>query len=587
MAIVRGTTIAIQQELGASMSTRHLRRALAIAAVSALGLAACGSSEAPGGDEPAEATSEAEAQCQDLAEAAEDAPESGADTFVFAASSDPATLNPFHASDGETFRIARQIFEGLVGTVPCTPDPAPLLATDWEGSEDGTSYTFTLRDDVQFHDGTPFNAQAVCDNFEYWNNQPKGPAQTEDVTYYWISLFRGFADTDPPSIYDSCEPNGDTEVTINLTEPFAGFVAAMSLPAFSMQSPTALQQYNQVGDGEDPTSTEYALRHPTGTGPYMLESWDRGNEVRLVANPNYWGGEVRTPNIVVTTIEDPGARRDAMINGEIDGYDLVAPGDIAPLEEAGVQIINRPAFNILYLGMNQQQEPLDDLKVRQAIAHAIDKQAVVDQTLPPGSEVAMEFIPPSVNGYSEDVVEYEYDPDKARQLLEEAGASNMTLDFNYPTDVSRPYMPSPQDTYNLIAQQLEDVGITINPVADVWTPDYLEKIQGTSEHGIHLLGWTGDYNDTDNFLGVFFGRESNEWGFDNPELFNALSEARQLPTIEEQAPAYQDINEMVMEFVPGVPIAHPVPSLAFGENVVGFVPSPVQDEPWTTTVVTE
>ena len=570
------------------MTTRPVRRGVLITmatALSALGLAACGS-DAPDATDPAEASSDAEAQCQELAAAVDEAPESGADTFVFAASADPATLNPFHASDGETFRIARQMFEGLVGTEPCTPDPAPGLATAWEAAEDGMSYTFTLQEGVQFHDGTPFNAQAVCDNFEYWNNQPEGPAQTEDVSYYWISLFRGFADTDPPSIYDSCEATSDTEVTINLTEPFAGFVAALSLPAFSMQSPTALETYNQVAAGEDPTSTEYALEHPTGTGPYMFESWDRGNEVRLVANPNYWGGTPRTPNITVTTIEDPGARRDALINGEIDGYDLVAPGDLAPLEEEGVQIINRPAFNILYLGMNQQQAPLDQLEVRQAIAHAIDKEAIV-ASLPEGSEVAKEFIPPSVNGYTDDVAEYEYDPELAQQMLEDAGASDLTLDFNYPTDVSRPYMPSPEDTYNLIAQQLEEVGITVNPVADVWTPDYLEKIQGTSDHGVHLLGWTGDYNDPDNFLGVFFGRESNEWGFDNPELFEALSEARQIPTVEEQTGAYEDINQMVMEFVPGVPIAHPVPSLAFGDNVEGFVPSPVQDEPWTTTVVVE
>ncbi len=569
------------------MSTRHFRRTLAITAVGALStLAACGSSE-PTPTDPAEAGSDAVSQCEELEAAAADAPASGADTFVFAASSDPATLNPFHASDGETFRVMRQIFEGLVGTKPCTPDPAPLLATSWESSSDGKSTTFTLQEGVQFSDGTPFNAQAVCDNFEYWNNQPKGPAQTEDVSYYWISLFRGFADTDPPSIYDSCDPTSDTEVTINLTEPFAGFVPAMSLPAFSMQSPTALDKYNQVANGEDPTSTEYALRHPTGTGPYVLDEWDRGNEITLAANPDYWGEAPRTPNITVTTIEDPGARRDALTNGEIDGYDLVAPGDIAPLEDAGVQIVNRPAFNILYLGMNQQQAPLDDIKVRQAIAYAIDKQAVLDGSLPPGSEVAKEFIPPSVNGYTDEVAEYPYDPEKAMALLEEAGATDLTIDFNYPTDVSRPYMPSPVDTYNIISTQLEKVGITVNPVSDQWTPDYLEKIQGTDDHGIHLLGWTGDYNDTDNFLGVFFGRESNEWGFDNPELFAALSAARQIPTVEEQTTAYQDINQMVMDYLPGVPIAHPVPSLAFGENVQGYVPSPVQDEPWTTVVVTE
>ena len=110
-------------------------------------------------------------------------------TFVFGASSDPVSLDPAFASDGETFRVARQMFEGLVGTEPGTADPAPLLATEWEGSDDGLSYTFTLRDDVTFHDGEPFNAEAVCANFDRWYNW-KGLLQSENISYYYNSLFR-------------------------------------------------------------------------------------------------------------------------------------------------------------------------------------------------------------------------------------------------------------------------------------------------------------------------------------------------------------------------------------------------------------
>ncbi|HZG97123.1 MAG TPA: ABC transporter substrate-binding protein [Nocardioidaceae bacterium] len=561
----------------------------AVAAASALGLSACGSSEDPTTADSGAAASEAETQCKELADSAADAPDSGADTFVFAASADPVTLNPFHASDGETFRISRQIFEGLVAVEPCTPDPTPGLATEWESSEDGKSTTFTLEEGVTFHDGTPFNAEAVCKNFEYFNNQPKGPAQSADVSYYWLSLFKGFADSKTESIYESCEANGDTEVTITLNQPFAGFVASMSLPAFSMQSPTALEKYDTVADGEDPTSSPYATAHPTGTGPYKFSEWNRGKEVRLVANEDYWNTDAapKTPNVVIPTIEDPGARRDALTNGDIDGYDLVAPGDIAALEESGQQIVNRPAFNVLYLGMNQAVPELADIKVRQAIAHAIDKEEIVAQTLPEGSVVANQFVPDSINGYSEDVTEYEYDVEKAKSLLAEAGAEDLTLDFNYPVDVSRPYMPSPVDTFNVLRTQLKAAGITVKPVSDAWSPDYLDKIQGTKDHGLHLLGWTGDYNDTDNFLGVFFGAETMEWGFNNQELFDALTEARQLPTVEEQQPLYEDINEQVMDYLPGVPIAHPVPSLAFAESVQGFIPSPVQDEPWNQVVVTE
>jgi peptide/nickel transport system substrate-binding protein len=130
----------------------------------------------------------------------------------------------------------------------------------------------------------------------------------------------------------------------------------------------------------------------------------------------------------------------------------------------------------------------------------------------------------------------------------------------------------------VIRTQLEAVGLKIKPTADQWDPDYLEKIQGTPNHGIHLLGWTGDYNDTDNFVGVFFGQEKPEFGFDNPELFQALSAARQEPVLEEQTPMYEDINKMVSEFVPAVPLAHPAPSLAFSDRVDDYPASPVNDE---------
>jgi peptide/nickel transport system substrate-binding protein len=560
----------------------------AVGSITAIGLVACGSSEPPPTSDAnnEEATSEAEAQCKELADAVADAPDSGADTFVFAGSSDPATLNPFFASDGETFRVARQMFEGLVGVEPCTAEPAPLLATEWETSEDGLSTTFTLQEGVKFHDGNDFNAEAVCANFEWMNNQPKGPSQSPDNSYYYQTLFKGFG---ADSIYDGCEADGN-QATITLNQAFAGFVPAMSLPAFSMQSPTAIAENGTVQDGGDPLTTVYATEAPAGTGPYQFDSWNRGQEIRLTAFDDYWGEAAKTPNIVVQTIEDLSARRDALIAGEIDGYDLVAPADISTLEEEGKQLVNRPPFNILYLGFNQSPKsgaPLDDPLVRQAIAHAIDKQAVVDQTLPPGSALATQFVPPVVSGYSDGVTEYEYDPEKARELLAEAGAEDLELMFNYPSDVSRPYMPSPVDTMQEIRAQLEEVGITVNPTPDQWDPDYLGRIQNSDDHDIHLLGWTGDYNDTDNFLGVFFGQETKEWGFDNKEIFDALTEARGLPTPEEQQPLYEDINDQVMEFLPGIPIAHPVPTLAFGDSVEGYIPSPVQDEVWNTVVVTE
>ncbi len=339
-------------------------------------------------------------------------------TFVFASSGDISGLDPAMANDGETFRVSRQIFEGLVGVEPGTADPAPGLAESWTQSEDGLSYTFTLKEGVTFHDGTDFNAEAVCFNFDRMNNFT-GVAASESLSYYWGKLMRGYADTGT-SIYGGCEATSDTEAVITLTQPFAGFIPALSLPSFAIQSPTALEEYSADevgGTPEAPVLSEYAQGHPVGTGPFKFDEWSPGESVTLSAYEDYWGDQGQVQEIIFQVIGETTARRQALESGSIDGYDLVAPADLGALEEAGFNLVNRDPFNILYLGINQKAPGLSDPKVRQAIAHAIDKEQLVAQVLPEGTEVAQEFMPPAVIGWNEDVPTYDYDPEAAQALL--------------------------------------------------------------------------------------------------------------------------------------------------------------------------
>ena len=516
------------------------------------------------------------------------------DTFIFAGSSDPVMLDPAMASDGESFRISRQIFEGLVSVKPGTTEPEALLATAWESSEDGKEHTFTLKSGVKFHDGTDFNAEAVCANFERWANW-KGLNQNENITYYYGKLFQGYRNPEAGAqkgIYEGCEAKSPTEATIKLSKPFASFVDAMTLPAFSMQSPEAMKKYNAddtQGTESDPRFSEYATAHPTGTGPFKFEKWDRGQQVVLTRNDDYHGEKAKISRAIIRIISDPKARTQELQAGNIDGYDLVAPADVQALKDKGFQVMNRPAFNILYLAFNQNSEPMKDVRVRQALNHAIDKEAVIKQSLPEGTVAATQFMPDMVNGYATDVTTYDYNPEKAKQLLAEVGQENLTVRFAYPTGVSRPYMPTPEDTYVALKSQLEAVGIKVEPVTAKWSPDYIDLAtspEGIDKRDVHMLGWTGDYNDPDNFIGVFFGKKTNEWGFDNPEIFSALGAARELNTKDAQETAYQDVSKKIAEFAPGVPIAHPAPSLAFGKGVQGYNPSPVQDEVWNSVTVT-
>ncbi|GAA2002095.1 ABC transporter substrate-binding protein [Microbacterium ulmi] len=548
-------------------SRRRLLAGVAAVAIGALALTACSS------------------QRDDDADTGE-----GSDvdsTFVFGASGDPASLDPAFASDGETFRVARQMFEGLVGTVPGTADPAPLLAKSWE-QPDATTYVFTLEEGVKFHDGTDFNADAVCFNFDR-QNAFTGVAASQSMAYYWGVIMRGFGDD---SIYDSCTADSDYQATITLTQPFAGFIPALSLPSFSIQSPTALEEYgaDDIGGTEEaPIQSEYGQGHPTGTGPFKFDSIEPGEQTTLSAFDDYWGEQGDVQEIIFRVIGDTTARRQALEAGSIDGYDLVAPADLQALDDAGFTLVNRAPFNVLYLGMNQAAPGLSDPKVREAIAHAIDKDALIAQVLPEGTEAATQFMPDSVIGWNDSVTEYAYDPELAKSLLAEAGYTDenpLTITFNYPVNISRPYMPNPEQIFTNLSTQLEAVGITLNPVSNEWV-EYLDLIQGGSDHGIHLLGWTGDYNDPDNFVGTFFGLPTNEWGFDNPELFAALTEARGLATEDEQRAAYEEINEQIMQFLPGVPLAHPVPTLAFDPRVTSYPASPVQDEVYNMVELSE
>ncbi|MEV8251745.1 ABC transporter substrate-binding protein [Microbacterium sp. NPDC076768] len=527
-------------------------------------------------------------------ERGDDSSDGGGDvdgTFVFAASSDPASLDPAFAQDGESFRVSRQIFEGLVGTEPGTANPAPLLAESWESSEDGMSHTFVLQEDVTFQDGTPFNAEAVCVNFDRWYNWT-GLAASEAFGYYYNKLFKGYADSAADAVYKSCTPDGDYAVTIELNKPFAGFVASLSLPSFAMQSPSAMQEFgaDEVGgSAEAPQLSEYAMGNPVGTGPYQFDEWAPGEQVTLSAYDGYWGDPGQIDEIIFRTIDDPTARRQALESGSIDGYDLVGPADTKALDDDGFTMVSRPPFTILYLAFNQAVPELQDPKVREALSYAVDKDALITQVLPEGTEKATQFVPDTVNGYNPDVTTFDYDPEKAKALLAEAGydeANPLALTFNYPVNVSRPYMPDPEQIFTVLSSQLAEVGVETTPVSEEWV-EYLDRTTGTADHGIHLLGWTGDYNDTDNFVGVFFGQQSSEWGFDNPELFQKLNEARGVSSLEDQTPLYEDINEMVAQFIPGVPLAHPAPTLAFDSRVKSYPASPVNDEVFTDIVLTK
>ncbi|MFC4062128.1 ABC transporter substrate-binding protein [Planomonospora corallina] len=509
-------------------------------------------------------------------------------TLIFASSADPAILDPAFHSDGESSRVTNQIFETLVATEQGGTGVAPGLAESWKVSEDARTYTFTLRKGVKFHDGEPLNAAAVCANFERWYNFT-GLAQSDSVSYYWVTVFRGFAknesDTLGKSLYGGCEADGESTVVLKLTEPSAVVLSALTLSSFGIASPKALKEHKAdevSGTAESPQFTgTFGTQHPIGTGPFKFASWTRGDKLELVRNDDYWGEKAKLEKIIFRPIEKAADRAQALRAGSVHAFDYADPADLESLKSSGAQVLERAPFNMGYLGFSQKTEIMKNQKIRQAIAHAINRENVVKTKYGAGAKVAHAFMPDSLWSYSEDFTKYGYDTARAKQLIAESGVADPTLEFCYPSGVSRAYMVDPAGNFQLMKADLEAAGFKVVPKTSPWSPDYLNTTQA-GDCPLFLLGWNGDFGDPDNFLGTFFQSYSSQWSFRNEEIFTVLGDAEKEPDQAAREELYKKANALIADFVPGVPYAQSPSFSAAAANVTGWVPSPVLNDTFAT-----
>ncbi|MFI2710426.1 ABC transporter substrate-binding protein [Micromonospora sp. NPDC018662] len=555
------------------MQASRLKTAMALAAAAALAVGASGCAKSDRDDEGGGAKS--------------------GGTFVFAGAGDPKNFDPIFNDDGESFRPIRQMYDTLVQNKPGTAELQGALAESWEHDPDGKVWTFKLRKGVKFHDGTDFNAAAVCFNFDRWFNMKGAAAQSQMI--YYSDTFGGFAKNEAEGVgqpvYNKCEAKDDGTAVVTMNQYKGAFPGAFALTALSIASPEALKKYDADTVKQNGDSFEYsafANEHPVGTGPFKFAGWDKTKgEITLERNADYWGEKAKVDKLVLKIIKDENTRKQELRAGTVQGIDFPAPADRKALAGEGYQVLDRPAFNILYLGINQKNPKLKDLRVRQAIAYALNRQQLVQTKGPGGTKVADEFMPDTVLGYAPDVQKYDYNPEKAKQLLKEAGAEKLTLNFYYPTDVSRPYMPNPQEIFTVLANDLKAVGITVNGVARPWNGGYKDDVQQFGKHDLHLLGWTGDYNDPGNFVGTFFGREKVEFGDQGmTEMFEAIAKAD--GTVDEagKKAAWEQVNrDIATKWLPAVPVWHAPPAIVVTKDVKGLVASPLTDERFNTVSV--
>jgi peptide/nickel transport system substrate-binding protein len=497
-------------------------------------------------------------------------------TFVFARGGDSVKLDPAVITDGESHRVTTQVLEQLLKFDAQTTNVAPSLAQSWEVSDGGKVYVFKLRSGVKFHDGTPFDAEAVVFNFERWMDA-KSPYRPDgsDFTYF-KKFFGGFKNdekTEKDLAVESVKAVSADVVQITLKRPQAPFLNNMAMFPFAIGSPTAIKK----------DAAAFA-KAPVGTGPFKFVDWIPGDRITLEKFGDYWGDKAKVDRVIVRVIKENTARFLELKAGTIHGMDGVNPDDIKTAKaDPNLQILMRPSMNIAYISFNFKNEHLAKLPVRQAIAHAINRQAIADALYSGTGVVASQFMPPSVWGYNPDIKPYPYDLEKAKSLLKDAGVPNgFSIEMWY-MPVSRPYYPSPKPIAEVFAADLAKVGIKAELKTEDWAQYLTSRAEG--KFPMWMLGWTGDNGDPDNFLFEFFGKLSPENSWDNKQVRDMLLQAQTLPDKAAREKLYKEAAVIINNELPRIPIAHSTPALLFRKNISGYTPHPTGTEYFHTVAI--
>jgi peptide/nickel transport system substrate-binding protein len=243
-----------------------------------------------------------------------------------------------------------------------------------------------------------------------------------------------------------------------------------------------------------------------------------------------------------------------------------------------LKLLERPSSNVGYVGINQGIAPMNKLLVRQAIAYGLDRAAVARSFYEGRGRLANQFLPPAFVGHAKHVKQYPYNPAKSRALLRKAGLKlPVKVDFWFPTDVSRPYMPNPKLNLGAFATSLDRAGFQVVPHSAPWTPDYLRTVVGGKAQ-LYLLGWLADFPDPGNFFGTHFGAYEPRFGFRNPTLFGLVRRADAETNLARRARLYERTSRLLMSLLPIVPYVHAEFAVALRKNVIGFAPGPAGPE---------
>lgn len=494
-------------------------------------------------EEPTEAPEPIEAPAEEESDAMSDQPK----VLRVAATASVTTWDPSASFSTEALYMAN-IYEPLIYVNPAGSDETfrPGLATDWQVSDDGLEWTFTLRDGVTFHDGEPLTAEAVKASIERTIDLGTG------ASFIWSPV-------------DSVEAVDDMTVKFTLSRPAPLDRIVSSTYAAWVMSPSAAEQ-----DGE-----WFEEPNEAGTGPWKLESYTPDQEVVLTRNEDYWGGwdDAQFDKVVVSIVPEQVVQAQMLEGGEVDMALSLPPERIDSFRSNPDFEVHEDASFFNYVGfLNTQKPPLDDPKVRQAIAYATPYEDIITVATNDLGQQARGPVPHGLWPYSDDVAQYEYDLDKAKQLLEEAGyADGFDLVLTHAAENTQEESFAP-----LLKDSLSQIGINVEVRPMLWSQQWeMAKGDPAEAQDIFLLLWWPTYSDGyDNLYSMFHCEDEpffNLGYYCNEEFDSMIDEAHQLSATdkEEAQQMYTEAMNMLVEDSPSLffydtMVARPVPTYLAG-----------------------
>jgi ABC-type transport system substrate-binding protein len=459
-----------------------------------------------------------------------------ADTLVVGILADPVSLEPHRATDLVSAAIVSNICDPLVRYRSDGSRPEPALATSW-ATTDARVWTFTLREGVRFHDGTPLDADAVVANL---------------VSLRQRHLFGGQAERVGPLV-----------VALTLDRPNSALLATLSQPFFSMQSP----REPKAGSGR-----------PVGTGPFRLAAGGHPGEFRLEADPGHWAGAPRLHRLVFRKLPDEDALVRALLAGEVDVTSAIGQERVGRLHgRADITLDSQIGLNIAFLSINNERPPFDDARVRQALARAVDREGLVDGVLGGHGEPARNPLPPHVWGYSARSRELILDRPNARRLLADEGHPTGFETTLLTVQTTRPYLPAPMRLAERLQAELAEIGVRAKlREAPSWSAYIDQTTRGDYE--LALLGWQADTTDPNDFLSALLASEAigstNRSRHRSEAMDGLLKQGRRASDPGERAAIYRQAQAQFQKDMPWVPLYHVSVFTAYRREVHGLSVGP-------------